>query len=100
MVRTGAEVTVVVIDGPVSVAISLQAPVCAPLVIVVPFASGLATLTTIWTDPLLPAFRAPIAQVTEPAPAAPPPVALTKVVFAGSPAVISTPLALAVPLFQ
>jgi len=47
-----------------------------PLVITVPSASGLATRTTSWTDPLEPAFRLPTLQVTVPAELVPPPVAL------------------------
>src|SRR5713101_817798 len=59
----------------------------------VPFASGLAACTTICTDEDDPAFSAPMFQVTTPAATLPPAVADTKVVFAGTVSVITTPLA-------
>src|SRR5262249_20889849 len=99
-VMIGAAVTVVVALGPVTVAASLQARVGAPLAIVVPFASGLATFTTICTDPEAPAFRTPIVQETVAPDGLPPPVALTNEVLGGTGAVRTTPLALALPLFE
>src|SRR6266850_7810574 len=66
----------------------------------VPFASGLATCTTTCTDPDDAAFNAPMFQVTTPADSVPPAVAETNVVFAGTVSAITTPLALALPLFE
>ena len=99
MVRIGLEVTVVVIAAPLTAAVSLLSMLQAPLVIVVPFTSGLATRTTICTDPDAAAFSVPGLKVTTLPDSVPPPVAYTNVVLAGSVSVITTPVALAVPLF-
>src|SRR5882672_7883890 len=66
----------------------------------VPFASGLATCTTSCTDEDDPAFSAPMFQVTTPAASVPPAVADTNVVFAGIVSAITTPPALALPVFE
>ena len=66
----------------------------------VPFASGLATCTTSWTDEDDPTFSAPMFQVTTPAAGVPPAVADTNVVFAGIVSLTTTPEALAVPVFE
>src|SRR5258706_399614 len=50
----------------------------------VPFASGLLTRTTSWTDPEPPAASAPIDQLTTPPDCVPPPVADTNVVLTGT----------------
>ena len=99
-VRIGEEDTVVVIAVPATGAVSLLSMLKVALVTTVPFGSGLATCTTICTDPEAPAFRAPMVQVTTPADTLPPPVADTKLVFPGTVSVITTPLALAFPVFE
>src|SRR5438093_716276 len=99
-VRTGAEVTLVVAFGPVCGSDSLLSMVHPVLVITVPLASGLFTFTTSWTEPEDPALTLPTFQVTTPAARVPPAVADTKLVFAGTVSVITTPLAFAVPLLE
>src|SRR5438094_686010 len=99
MLRTGADDTVVVIAAPAVGAVSLLSMLYVPLVMTVPFASGLVTATTSCTLADAPAARAPMFQVTTPAASVPPPVADTKLVFAGMVSVITTPVALAFPLF-
>src|SRR5574341_1620693 len=98
--RTGAEATVVVIAAPVTGAVWSESIDGAPLVIRVPLASGLATRMTIWTEPEAPASSGPMVQVTVPAAYVPPPVADTKVVFAGTGAVRTAPLAAALPVLE
>ena len=66
----------------------------------VPLARGLATRTTIWTEPEAPAARLPTDQVTTPEARVPPAVAETKVVLAGTVSVITTPVALALPVLE
>src|SRR5256712_292793 len=100
MVRTGRDDTVVVIAVPATGAVSLPSMLNVALVITVPFANGAATCTTSCTDAELPAFTAPMFQVTTPAARVPPPVADTKVVFPGTVSVITTPVAPAVPVFE
>src|SRR6266705_1813559 len=99
MARSGLEATVVVASGPVCGRISLLSIVQPVLVITVPFASGLFTLTTSCTDPDTPAFTAPRFQVTTPADCVPPPVADTQLVLAGRGSRRTTPVALLVPVF-
>src|SRR2546425_9001349 len=99
-VRTGGDDTVVVPPAPATGAVSLLSMLNVALVITVPFARGLATCTTSCTDAELPAFSAPMFQVTTPAARAPPPVADTKLLFAGTVSVITTPVAPAVPVFE
>jgi hypothetical protein len=70
----------------------------APLVMMVPLASGLATRTTSCKVPDAPAARVPTFQVTTDPDSVPPPVAETKVVFAGRVSVTTTPVALPVPV--
>src|SRR5262245_62020757 len=81
--RTGDEVTFVVAVGPVTGAVWAESMPAPALVMIVPVASGFATRTTSCADPEAPAARVPMAQVTTPADSVPPPVADTKVVFAG-----------------
>src|SRR5438093_13125415 len=66
----------------------------------VPLARGLATRTTIWTEPEAPAARLPGDQVTTPEARVPPAVAETKVVLAGTVSVRTTPVALALPVLR
>src|SRR3989442_1002001 len=61
----------------------------------VPLARGLATRTTIWTEPEAPAARLPGDQVTTPEARVPPAEAETKVVLAGTVSVRTMPGALA-----
>src|SRR5436309_3545369 len=98
ILRTGADDTVVVTDAPAVGAVSLLSMLYVPLVMTVPFTSGLATATTNCTLGEEPAARAPMFQVTTPAAGVPPPVADTKLVFAGMVSVITTPVALALPV--
>src|SRR2546428_362032 len=56
---------------------------------VVPVARGLATRTTIWTEPVAPAARLPTDQVTTPEARVPAGVAETKVVLAGTESLFS-----------
>src|SRR6267143_1251195 len=100
MFRIGSEVTVVVTAAPLVGAVSLLSMLYVPLVMIVPFGSGLATCTTSCTDPDPPAASAPRFQVTTPAASVPPPVADTNVVFAGTVSAITTPVALALPVFE
>ena len=66
----------------------------------VPLGSGLATCTTSCTEPDAPAASGPMVQVTTPPASVPPPVADTYVVFTGTVSVITTPVALAFPVFE
>src|SRR6266436_8626899 len=100
MLRTGDEFTVVVTAAPPTGAVSFESIWYEPLVITVPFASGVTTCTTSCTLPEALAGRLPIAQVTMPPASVPPPVADTKVVFAGRVSVIATPVASAVPVLE
>src|SRR5882672_3021851 len=100
MVRIGSEVTVVVIAPPATATVSLLSMAYDPLVMSVPLGSGLATCTTICTEPDDPAFKAPMFQVTTPPASAPPPVADTKLVFVGTVSVMTTPLAFSFPAFE
>src|SRR2546427_468658 len=100
MARTGLEVTVVLMTPPAAGAVSVESMPYVLFVMTVPLARGLATCTTSWTDEDEPAFSAPMFQVTTPAASVPPAVADTKVVFAGIVSVITTPLALALPVFE
>src|SRR5947208_1864124 len=96
--RVGAADTVVVIAAPLVGAVWLLSMLYVPLVITVPFAKGLATATTSCTLVDAPAARAPMFQVTTPAASVPPPVALTKLVFAGMVSVMTTPVAFMLPV--
>jgi len=97
---SGADVTVVVTAAPATGVVSalpMLPPACA---ITVPLASGLATRTTICAEPEAPVASAPTFQVTVPAASAPPAVADTKVVFAGTPAARTTAEAFMLPVFD
>src|SRR5258706_2077691 len=94
-----APMTPVVPGAPLGGGVSLQSMLNEPFVMVVPFASGLATRTTICTVPEAEAFNAPRLQVTTLPERVPPEVADTKVVLAGSVSVITAPVALALPPF-
>src|SRR5438445_3931885 len=97
--RTGDEVTVSFASGPVCGNDSLLL-ICQPVfVMTVPLASGLTTFTTNCTEPETPALTLPTFQVRTPPPSAPPFVADTNVVLAGSGSVRTTPVALLVPTF-
>src|SRR6185503_10603149 len=98
IVRTGAEVTVVLTAEPATAVVSLLSTLYVPLVITVPFGMGLPTRTTSCTDPETPAFRTPTLQVTTPPDAVPPPVADTNVVLAGTVSLRTPPEALALPV--
>src|SRR4029077_16451236 len=100
IVSTGEDETVVVMAAPATGVVSLLSTLYVPLVITVPFASGEATCTTSCTEPDPPTARAPRFQVTTPAASVPPPVADTNVVFAGTVSLITTPVALALPVFE
>src|SRR6266850_235607 len=100
MLRIGSDVTVVVMGAPDTGAVSLLSMSYDPLVRSVPLGSGLATCTTICTEPDDPAGRNPRFQVTIPPACVPPAVAETNVVFTGSVSVITAPLALALPVFE
>src|SRR6266850_2376589 len=100
MLNTGIDDTVVVIAAPAIGAVSLLSMPYVALVITVPFASGLVTATTSCTDADAPAARLPMFQVTTPAASVPPPVADTKLVFAGTVSPITTPVASAFPVFE
>src|SRR6266581_1543728 len=99
MVRTGAEVTVVVASGPVCGSDSLVSIVQPVLVMTVPFARGLFTFTTSCTDPETPALTVPAFQVTTPPAIVPPAVAETNVVLAGRGSLMIVPVPLFVPTF-
>ncbi len=99
-VSTGADVTVVVIAAPLTDAVSLQAMPYDPLVMTVPFVSGVATRTTSWIEPEAPAASEPIGQVTTPADSVPLLVADTNVVFEGNVSERITPVAPMLPVFE
>src|SRR5262245_45580115 len=96
--NTGADDTVVAIAAPAVGAVWAESIEYVPLVISVPFASGLATWTTSCTDAEAPAARLPMFQVTTPAASVPPAVAETNEVFAGIVSVITTPVAFMFPV--
>src|SRR5262245_56646970 len=100
MVITGADDTVVVMEAPAVGVVSLLSMLYVTLVMTVPFANGLATCTTSCTEPEAPAARLPMFHDTTPAAGVPPPVADTKLVFAGRVSLITTPVALAFPVFE
>src|ERR1041384_1173204 len=100
MLSVGDELTVVVIAAPAAGGVSFESMLYVPFVMIVPFASGLATCTTSCTELEAPAARAPMFQVTTPAASVPPPVADTNDVFAGTVSAITTPVALAFPVFE
>src|SRR3989442_108323 len=72
-VRTGVEVTVVVMAAPLTGAVSTESMLKVLLVITVPLASGVLTRTVSVTEPEAPAASEPIDQVTTPAESEPPP---------------------------
>src|SRR5205809_4821158 len=97
---TGEDETVVVTGAPATGAVSFESIVYEPFVMTVPFASGLFTRTTSCTEDDTPVLRAPIVQVTMPPASVPPPVADTKVVFAGTASETTTPVAFSFPVFE
>src|SRR5436190_13152388 len=99
-VRTGRDDTVVVIAVPATGVVSLLSMLNVELVITVPFGRGLATCTTSCTVPEPPTATAPTFQVTTPPARAPPAVADTNEVFAGTVSAITTPVGAAVPVFE
>src|SRR5437899_1764300 len=100
MLRTGDEFTVVVAAAPLTGAVWFESIWYEPLVITVPFASGVTTRTTSCTLPEALAGRLPIAQDTMPPASVPPPLADTKVVFAGTASETTTPVAFSFPVFE
>src|SRR5262245_48716552 len=100
IVITGALLTVVVIEAPLTGAVWALSMSYVPLVITVPFARGLATWTTSCTLLETPAFTLPMFQVTTPAASVPPPVADTNEVLAGIVSVITTSLPFTLPILE
>src|SRR5436309_1120677 len=100
MLRTGAELTVVASAAPSAGGVSFESIWWLLLVMVVPFGSGVLTLTTRVTVPDAPAARLPRVHVTMPPAGAPGAEADTNVVFAGSGSLITTPVAFSFPLFE
>src|SRR2546428_4285595 len=100
MFSTGLDVTVVVTVAPAVGAVSFESIWYEALVMIVPFASGLFTLTTSCAVEEAPALSAPRVQVTRPPENEPPPVADTNVVFAGTASVTTTPVAFSFPVFD
>src|SRR5437867_122511 len=100
IVKAGEGEPVVVMAAPAAGVVSLESMLNAPLLMTVPSASGEVTCTTSCTEPDPPTATAPMFQVTTPAASVPPPVADTHHVFAGIVSVITTPLALALPVFE
>src|SRR5213594_3554399 len=100
MFSTGAELTVVVTAAPAVGAVSFESIWYEPLVMTVPFASGLFTFTTSCAVEEAPALRTPRLQVTIPPDTEPPPVADTKEVFAGTASETTTPVAFSLPVFD
>src|SRR5438093_860699 len=98
--RTGAVDTVVGAIPPATGAVSFESMPYVALLMTVPFASGLATCTTNCTDEDDPELNAPMFQVTTPAASVPPPVAALFPYSALFRSVITTPLALALPVFE
>src|SRR5439155_1900356 len=99
-VRTGAEVTVVVMAAPLIGAVSAESMLYVPFEIAVPLASGELTRTVSVTEPEAPAASEPIDQVTTPVESEPPPVADTNVVFAGTVSERITPVAPTLPVLE
>src|SRR5439155_153806 len=97
---TGADETVVGATPPATGAVSFESMPYVALLMTVPLASGLATCTTTCTDEDDPALSAPMFQVTTPAASVPPPVAIKTVALHGALSVLTTPLALALPVFE
>src|SRR5258705_535426 len=97
MLSTGLLATEVEIAGPATGLVWALSMLQAPLVMPVPLASGLATRTTTCTDPEPAGARLPSVQRTLPLDSVPPAVADTKVVLAGTAAVIVVALAALVP---
>src|ERR1041384_6578905 len=83
MLSVGEELIVVVIAAPAVGGVSFESMLYVPLVMTVPFASGLLVFTTSCTELEAPAARAPMFQVTTPAASVPPPVADTNDALAG-----------------
>src|SRR5260221_10659386 len=89
--------TPVVTGAPLRAGVSLQSMLYEPFVMVVPFASGLATRTTICTVPEAAASNAPRLQVTALPERAPPDAADTKIGLAGSVSAITPPVPFPLP---
>src|SRR2546425_7972313 len=99
MPRTGSEATVVVSSAPATGPVSVLVMLYVVLWITVPFARGEFTLTTRVTLPDAPAFSVPALQLTTPPARMPGAEADTKVVFAGMVSLMTTFVALALPVF-
>src|SRR5262245_2964284 len=94
----GEDVTAVVTAAPATGEVWALSMLYVASVIIVPFASGVLSFTTSWSEPEAPAASAPTFQVTTPADSVPPPVADTNVVFAGTVFVTTTVVAPALPV--
>src|SRR5438093_476563 len=100
IVKRGSESTVVVSAVPLSGPTSVLVMLYVLLWITVPLASGELTCTTRVTVPEAPAASPPRLQVTTPPARSPGAEADTKVVLAGTVSLITTLVALALPLFE
>src|SRR3989442_1485261 len=100
IVRTGFDVTVVVIATPATGVVSLESTLKVALVMTVPFASGLAVCTTFFFNDTATAEIYPLSLHDALPVCVPPPVADTNEVFAGTVSVMTTPVALALPVFE
>src|SRR5436309_1478192 len=98
--RTGADETVVGAIPPATGAVSFESMPYVALLMTVPLASGLATCTTSWTDEDEIGRASWRERVKTSAASVPTPVTDTNVVFAGMVSLVTTPLALALPVFE
>src|SRR2546425_552178 len=99
MDNSGTELTVVVASAPFAGPISVLVMLYVVLWMMVPFRRGEFTLTTRVTLPDAPAFSVPALQLTTPPARIPGAEADTKVVFAGMVSLMTTFVALALPVF-
>src|SRR5437867_12510962 len=100
MFSTGAELTVVVTAAPAVGAVSFESIWYEPLVMTVPFASGLLTLTTSCAVDEAPVLSGPMLQLAAPPGSEPPAGADTNVVLAGPASETAPPVGCAVPVFR
>src|SRR5262249_26180824 len=100
MFSVGDELIVVVIAAPAVGGVSFEMRIKSGLVRTVPFGSGLLVLTTSCTELEAAADSPTMFQFATPAPSVPPPVADTNEVLAGIVSAMTTPVALAFPVFE
>src|SRR5262245_2523433 len=100
MVITGALLTVVVIEAPLTGAVWALSMLYVPLVITVPFARGLATWKTGRAPCRDTAYTSAMVEVTTTAASVPQPDDETNEVLAGMVSVITTPVAFMFPVFE